>query len=223
MTKKTKSRRNRNALRQAQSQPPGQPGTRGERKTATSSQRQPAFRESPIAHAARVAADTAPGQWDVLNDMYLKMVALMDHWIKRAAPVLSNPVLLAHVDEKMDYSALLGQFRSDMEQLTKELVQLHRAHDGKTGGTEDPDENLLAAMLFEQYVMWQLRHDQTLIPIVNHLLEFTHDAELAVARAQPGTAGQADIAVSPTAATDVGLDEDSDTQVVETATPRPEK
>jgi hypothetical protein len=209
MTKKAKSRRDRNARMQ------GLPT--GKKRTAASPQPQPSFREAPIAQAVRLAVDKAPGQWDVLNDMYLRMRALMDHWINRAAPVLTDPVLLAQLTETMDYSALLVQFRCDMEQLTKELVQLHREHAGRTGGTDDPDENLLAAMLFERYVMWQLRHDQTLIPIVNHLLEFTHDAELSLARTQPTMAGHVE-----TATTEVGLDDDNDTQLVEAATPRPE-
>ncbi|MBB5409385.1 hypothetical protein HDG34_003326 [Paraburkholderia sp. HC6.4b] len=204
MAKKTKSRRNRNASRQG-----------------------PLFREAPIAQAVRLAADKAPGQWDVLNDMYLKMLALMDHWIRRAAPVLSNPVLLTHLGSKEEYCALLIQFRCDMEQLSKELVQLHQAHTGMTGGTDDPDENLRAAMLFEQYVMWQLRHDQTLIPIVNHLLEFTHDAELALAGTQPGVAIHFETAagVGPDGpdgpdGLDGGSEEDNAAQVVEAASPR---
>ncbi|MGF6603714.1 hypothetical protein P3T23_008468 [Paraburkholderia sp. GAS448] len=216
MTKKAKSRRNRNVSRQGQEKP------------AASLQTPSLFRETPIAQAVRLAADMAPGQWDVLNDMYLRMVGLMDHWIKRAAPVLSNPVLLAHLGSREEYCALLIQFRCDMEQLSKELVQLHQAHADRTGGTEDPDENLLAAMLFEQYVMWQLRHDQTLIPIVNHLLEFTHEAELVLARTQPGVATHVE-----TAAAGVGPDgldgpdadsgEDNVGQIVETAAPRPDK
>lgn len=212
MTKKTKSRRKRNAHRQVHSN--SQSGYR------------PVFREAPIAQAAPLAvADHAQGQWDVLNDMYLKMRALMDHWVKRAAPVLTDPVLLAQLDDKVDYCALLVQFRCDMEQLARELVGLHEAHAGKTGGTEDPDENLFAAMLFEQYVMWQLRHDQTLIPIVNHLLEYTHEAELTLAGARPSTlATQAGFVEVATNAVASDQDESaSDVQVVEAEVPRPEE
>jgi hypothetical protein len=228
MTRKAKPRRHRDAPGQVQKLP-DQPAKRANGKASAASgasrDAHPALREAPIAKAARVVvnasiADGQPGQWDVLNDMYLSMTKLMDHWITRAAPVISNPVLLAHVREKEDYSALLGQFRCDMEQLTKELVELHRVHAGKTGGTDDPDENLHAALLFEQYVVWQLRHDQTLIPIVNHLLEFTHDAELALARERVIASGRRDAATGDSAA-DVAADGEGDTQVLEDPPPGP--
>ncbi|WP_233874713.1 hypothetical protein [Paraburkholderia adhaesiva] len=178
MTKKSRSRRNRDA----RGLTPARVQDRARARTQEQANGQTVLRTSPMAQAARIALDTARSQWDELNDMYLKMTALMDHWITRAVPVISNPVLLEQVEDKRDYSALLRQFRCDMEQLTHELTGLHALHAHRTGGTDDPNENLRAALIFERYVMWQLRHDQTLIPVVNHLLEFTHAAELALAK-----------------------------------------
>jgi hypothetical protein len=160
--------------------------------------------------------------WNDLIGVYQQMSGMLLRHTDISL-VLNDADLMSFIEDKDTFKTNVRQFASDLRQLSDELQQLRALHNGKTGGSDDPEEVLHSIHIFEQYNLWMTKHDGVLMPTVYHILEATNQAELARGRARAADGqlnGDApELAVDPAVLdvnqiTDVTFNDDNVGQVV---------
>lgn len=115
--------------------------------------------------------------WDELNDVYVKCAqgvmspALLGELAKRKDTI-------KYIQDHVTFRDRIEMFKRDIEQMKKELSQIHAQHAGKTGSSSDPDELMKAAMINEQYAVFNERMVSSIDSSVNHILAIFAEAEV---------------------------------------------
>jgi hypothetical protein len=169
------------------------------------------FNEAAQADKARkrMAEANAEGTvsiWDDLENMYQNCVqALASPGVIGAFSQRKD--LIALVQDKQVLVARIRMLQSDTEQMRAELNAIHQQHQGKTGGSIDPDELIQAFPLYEYYQLWLQKWNANIMPTVAHILEIFTDAEIEQQRQR--AAAQLTPEQDPTVITDVEVKQDA--------------
>jgi hypothetical protein len=114
--------------------------------------------------------------WDDLNNIHSDCQALLLKHVY-VGREMNDKELIAEVDDKASLVLKINTLANDLRQLKGELAQIHAQHAGKTGGVNDPDVLMTTFAIFEQYTLFQERHDSVVMPTVYHILEQFEAAE----------------------------------------------
>lgn len=85
--------------------------------------------------------------------------------------VIKDPDLIACIQNKTVFIDNVRSLARDLKAMDDELLQIHNQHEGKTGGTSDPDELLRCLNINEQYFLFMERHDHVVQPTAIELAE----------------------------------------------------
>lgn len=129
--------------------------------------------------------------WDDLNGTYNACAqALGQH--TATALLLKRQEVFPYLKDLGATVANIQAVTRDLAQLSNELKEIYAQHQGKTGGSDDPDDVVGSIRIFEQYHLFLQRHDAVIMPAVHHILEDFGQAEEAFNRAAGLTAEPTD-------------------------------
>lgn len=114
--------------------------------------------------------------WDDLNELHGQAVALMQKHLVIAG-MLRNQELNAYLTDTAAVVRNGKLLTKDAQTLTDDLASLKALHEGKSGGTEDPDVLIHCISIYEQYQLFMSRHEAIIMPTVGAILEQYHVAE----------------------------------------------
>ncbi len=122
-------------------------------------------------------AEESNNAWDKLEELYGMCARAV------VAPVVLGSLsqrkdLIAFVEDKGALTARIQMFQQDILQLKAELEQIHAQHVGREGECVDPDENMKALVIGEQYMLFQQRMAACIEPTVAGILSTFATAEL---------------------------------------------
>lgn len=118
--------------------------------------------------------------WDDLNNIYQECCNLLGAHTHLAG-LAQNKEVIAKVGDKETLTRNLRMLAQDLGNLKSELLQIRATHEGKTGGSNDPDVVFSTIEVFERYNLFMERHEAVVMPTVYHILEQFKQAEDAVA------------------------------------------
>jgi hypothetical protein len=129
----------------------------------------------------RIADDMAV--WDQLNEQYLNASKAIT-----SAIVVGQLTTMKHVipfiQDQAGLRTRLDMLKNDVAQLKSELSEIAKQHVHLTGGTNDPDEVMKAAMIGQQYVLFIERVEAAVPNTIGHIADIFADAELRYNAAQ---------------------------------------
>lgn len=114
--------------------------------------------------------------WDDLNALHGDAIMLMQkHRI--IAGLLRNKELNAFLTDVPCVKRNGDLLAKDVATLSDDLDALKALHEGKSGGTENPDVLIHCISIYEQYQLFMSRHEAIIMPTVGAILEQYHIAE----------------------------------------------
>ncbi len=145
--------------------------------------------------ASRLARDRAKKElkdntcWDDLNAIYNDCARLL----------ISHSAISAYAKDTdlhryLPNAALtisnLKSLAKDLRQLNEELAGIRGEHEGKSGGSDDPDEVMSTFSIFEKYNLFTERHNAVVLPTAYQIIEEFKQAEQRRAQANAPTAAE---------------------------------
>ena len=114
--------------------------------------------------------------WDDLNDIKDSCTQLLlSHG--HIAQYSTNQVLIAAVKDKETLTQNIRLLGSDLNQMKIELGQIAATHEGRSGGSQDPDEIVGTYEVYERYNLFMERHQAVVMPTALHITEQFGEAE----------------------------------------------
>lgn len=132
--------------------------------------------------ASRLARDKAKKDlignscWDDLNGIYNECARLL-HSHTAIANYAGDRDLHRFLGDPTLTVANLRSLTKDLQQMAVELAQIKKQHEGKTGGSSNPDEVMSTFSIYEMYNLFTERHNAVLMPTVYQILEEFGEAE----------------------------------------------
>jgi len=128
---------------------------------------QSADEQQPI--TAVTPTDEVP-LWDAVQDLYNTMLALSTapgqvHELLRARDLVA---LLPDPKSLLNNSTILA---NDVVEYNNRLSAIYNKHAGRTGEATDPDDQMAAMQIFQEYVMWEESYRMVVIPMIQTITD----------------------------------------------------
>lgn len=143
--------------------------------------------------------------WDDLRAIHSDCQALLMQHVNIGRE-LNDKELLACVDDHKALVVKINSLAADLRQLNGELKEIFAQHEDKNGGVDDPDVLMVTYKIFEQYNLFQERHQAVVMPTVHHILEQINAGEQRLL-AKKAAEKAAEEATNPNVVTDVAFTE----------------
>ena len=114
--------------------------------------------------------------WDDLNNMYTNMLQLISQHAN-ISTLAQRKDIIACVENKETLIMNIRALSNDLRTMNEDLVKIKALHEGKTGGSQDPDEVFSSINIFEHYRLFMERHDAVIMPTALHIIEQFDQAE----------------------------------------------
>ncbi len=121
----------------------------------------------------------ATGCWDDLIDVSKTADGLM-LCATEVSPILRNAELCKAVPDGQGLVSTAKLLANDVQSFAKELKELKAQHDGKKGGTTNPDELVAALSLGMGYSDWIERYQGTVLPNIGTILDHAETGRKAL-------------------------------------------
>ncbi len=149
--------------------------------------------------ASRLARDAAKAEsekylkdnncWDDMNSISSQCAQLLGSHANISA-LAGNPIIIAALKDPSLFAKNVHVLAQDLKAMHNELVALKAMHAGKSGSAKTPDDNLEAISIYEKYMLFIERHQNVVMPTVNHLTEQIQEAiDLVAANAKEQDVG----------------------------------
>lgn len=120
--------------------------------------------------------------YDELNAIHQQCAALLLQHTGLSEAIKNKPLVAAIKDPEV-FMQNIRLLAADLTKLHQELQEISKQHEGKTGGSRDPEELMKTVTIAEQYNLFMQRHNATVSPTAQHIIEQIAIAEQRLAGA----------------------------------------
>lgn len=123
--------------------------------------------------------------WESLEQQY-NIHANMFAGYHRMTAMLLNPTVQLNLQNINKTANLVKGLSADVQMLNTKTQRVHRKHAGRTGFTQDIDENFAIIQIFQEYAALIDQHQLLVLPVVAELNEHLNYAlnQISIAQAQ---------------------------------------
>lgn len=114
--------------------------------------------------------------WDDLNNMYFSMLQLISQHANISL-LAQRKDIIAMVDDKETLTINIKSLANDLRTMNDDLSKIKAMHEGKSGGSQDPDEVFNSITIYEHYRLFMERHDAVIMPTALYIIEQFDQAE----------------------------------------------
>lgn len=133
--------------------------------------------------------------WDDLNLMAMRCHQLLAS-PSALLPFLNNQALMGKVENVAYLNRTAAVLAQDMGKFTTFYAGIQAQHQGRTGGSANADDHLLAVMLHNDYVVFAEQFEATVRPMIESITEIISKAETLLGAETPAEVQALDQAVA---------------------------